>query len=254
MTVAVSAHRGGGEAAPPGTWEAYEHALALGADYVELDVRRTRDGELVTFHDARVGKDGPFVRDLTRSELCGYAGREVPGVRELLTLMSGRTHGHIDVKDVGYEVQAVEIAGEALGESAFVVTSGDAVISTVKRAFPRVRCALALGGGIFRSHLSELYPARRMLACGADSFAVHHRIADLTVLRVCARFQVSAMVYTVNDPAKMRRYLRDARVSVLVTDRPGHALTLRATPTPTPLRPSTPFHPTPEPVGQDSAA
>lgn len=239
MTVAVSAHQGGSEAAPPGTWEAYEHALALGADYVELDIRRTRDGELVAFHDARVGKGGPWVRDLTRSELSARAGREVPGVRELLALMSGRALGHIDVKEAGYETQIIEATGEALGEDAFVITSGDPVIDAIKQAFPRVRCALALGGGLFRSRSGELYPARRMHACGADSFAVHHRLADLTVLRVCARFQVSAMVYTVNDTGRMRRYLRDDRVAVLVTDRPGHALALREnlTPATIPLRP-----------------
>jgi glycerophosphoryl diester phosphodiesterase len=229
MTVAVSAHQGGSEAAPGGTWEAYEHALAVGADYVELDVRRTLDGELVNFHDARVGKDGPWVRDLTRSELSASAGYEVPGVRELLGLMAGRARGHIDVKEPGYETQTVELAGEALGEDSFVITSGDLVVGTVKRAFPQVRCALALGGGLFTSRLSELYPARRMRACGADSLAVHHRLADLTILRVCARFRINAMVYTVNDPVKMRRYLLDERVTVLVTDRPAHAIALRAT-------------------------
>jgi len=230
MRVAVSAHQGGSEAAPPGTWAAYEHALAIGVDYMEFDVRRTRDGELVAFHDARVGKDGPWVRDVTRTELCAASGRDVPGVRELLALLAGRARAHIDVKEPGYEAQTVELAGEALGEDCFVITSGDLVVGTVKRAFPQVRCALALGGSLFTSRLNELYPARRMRACGADSLAVHHRLADLTVLRVCARLRINAMVYTVNDPAKMRRFLLDERVTVLVTDRPAHALELRATP------------------------
>ena len=40
-TAAISAHRGGREAARPGTLEAYRHALAAGAEYAESDVRRT---------------------------------------------------------------------------------------------------------------------------------------------------------------------------------------------------------------------
>ena len=55
----VIAHRGAsGRAAPSApaenTLEAFEAAIALGADMIELDVRRTRDGHLVVFHDARV--------------------------------------------------------------------------------------------------------------------------------------------------------------------------------------------------------
>ena len=55
----VIAHRGAwGPAAPSApaenTLEAFEAAIALGADMIELDVRRTRDGRLVVFHDARV--------------------------------------------------------------------------------------------------------------------------------------------------------------------------------------------------------
>src|SRR5580692_12642938 len=39
---AISAHRGGSEHGPGGTYEAYRNALAIGADYVEFDVRQTR--------------------------------------------------------------------------------------------------------------------------------------------------------------------------------------------------------------------
>ena len=52
----IIAHRGAwGTAAPSApaenTLEAFEAAIALGADMIELDVRRTRDGHLIVFHD-----------------------------------------------------------------------------------------------------------------------------------------------------------------------------------------------------------
>jgi glycerophosphoryl diester phosphodiesterase len=235
MSVAVSAHQGGRETAPSGTWAAYENALEIGADYIEFDVRRTRDGELVAFHDSRVGRGGPWVRDLTRSQLCARVGHEVPGVPELMRLMAGRAQGHVDIKEPGYETETVELACETFGEGAFVVTSEDVVVSSVKRDFPKVRCALAIGSGLFegqasrmvQTRYSELYPRRRMLACGADSVAVQHRYAALTVLRMCEREQFDAMVWTVNDAARIRRFLRDDRVAVLVTDRPRHAMRVR---------------------------
>jgi glycerophosphoryl diester phosphodiesterase len=55
----VIAHRGAWGIAVPNspaenTLEAFEAAIALGVDMIELDVRRTSDGQLVVFHDARV--------------------------------------------------------------------------------------------------------------------------------------------------------------------------------------------------------
>ena len=47
----VVAHRGGGGLAPENTMAAFHLALKVGADAIELDVRLTRDGHVVVFHD-----------------------------------------------------------------------------------------------------------------------------------------------------------------------------------------------------------
>ena len=49
---AVIAHRGASWDAPESTRPAFELARAVGADYIEADIQRTADGELVAFHDA----------------------------------------------------------------------------------------------------------------------------------------------------------------------------------------------------------
>ena len=49
---AVIAHRGASWDAPESTRPAFELARAVGADYLEADIQRTADGELVVFHDA----------------------------------------------------------------------------------------------------------------------------------------------------------------------------------------------------------
>jgi glycerophosphoryl diester phosphodiesterase len=46
------AHRGGSLLAPENTFAAFERAAALGADVIETDVRLSRDGEVMIFHDA----------------------------------------------------------------------------------------------------------------------------------------------------------------------------------------------------------
>lgn len=46
------AHRGGAAYAPENTLEACRHGIRLGADFLEVDVRRTQDGKLVLMHDS----------------------------------------------------------------------------------------------------------------------------------------------------------------------------------------------------------
>lgn len=48
------AHRGGAALAPENTFAAFDNAVKLGADALELDARLTRDGEVVVIHDASV--------------------------------------------------------------------------------------------------------------------------------------------------------------------------------------------------------
>ena len=64
----VLAHRGARRRAPENTLEAYAVARDLGADGVELDVRRTRDGALVLHHDPGPA-EGPVLATLDHAEV-----------------------------------------------------------------------------------------------------------------------------------------------------------------------------------------
>jgi len=64
----VYAHRGDRSRAPDNTLEAYLLAVEAGADGIELDVRRTRDGELIMSHDDRYPGFPPFV-EMTLAEV-----------------------------------------------------------------------------------------------------------------------------------------------------------------------------------------
>jgi glycerophosphoryl diester phosphodiesterase len=76
MTMII-AHRGGAGLRPENTLAACAHALALGADGLEIDVRLSRDGEVVVFHDT--APDPAHVRREGGARLSGASRR----VREL---------------------------------------------------------------------------------------------------------------------------------------------------------------------------
>ena len=68
----VFAHRGGSGLAPENTIAAFDTALALGADGLELDVRLSRDGVVVVHHDASLDRTTDVRGDvsaLTAAEL-----------------------------------------------------------------------------------------------------------------------------------------------------------------------------------------
>ncbi|MEU3851803.1 glycerophosphodiester phosphodiesterase family protein [Streptomyces sp. NPDC029554] len=239
---AVCAHRGGSERAGAATWEAYEDALESGAEYVEFDIRRTGDGVLVVHHDPRVGPAGPPLSALGHAELNERAGYDVPVVDDVMALIAGKLVAHLDLKEAGYEREVIDRAVALLGEDGLVVTTlEDRSVAAVTRSHPRVRTALSLGrdrgelalARLPGTRLSELFPARRIRACGAHGVAVHHRLARANVLREASRSGLFTMVWTVNDDPLMRAFLAHPRVDVLVTDRPRRAVALRGPVTPT---------------------
>ena len=232
---AISAHRGGGESAPAGTYEAYRSALGTGAEFVEFDVRRTADGQLVSYHGART-RTGRRVGSVTYGELCKQAGHRVPLVTEIMQLLAGRAAGHLDLKETADVAAVVGQALGLLGPGGFVVTTrAAAVAAAIRGAFPEVPVALSLGGDVAeRARLAWAWarsPGFTRLGgvsgCGAGWVAVHCRVADDGLLGDCRRRGIRTMVWTVNGDRELARWLAHPGVDVVVTDRPVHAAAIR---------------------------
>lgn len=83
MTVVI-AHRGASKDHEENTISAFQGALKQGADWVEFDVRRTSDHELVIHHDAAL-KDGRFVNETRLDEL----PKSVPRLKTALEACAG---------------------------------------------------------------------------------------------------------------------------------------------------------------------
>jgi glycerophosphoryl diester phosphodiesterase len=233
---AISAHRGGSEHGPGGTYEAYRNALAIGADYVEFDVRQTRDGILVAWHEERVrrGLRGRPVAAVGYSRLCQLAGFEVPRVAEVMRLLAGRARAHVDLKETGCATAVTRLGLEMLGPAGMLVTTGDrGALAAVKRECPAVPTGLTIGsGGLGRAlRLPARGPAlsRAELArAGMPDWAViHRRLARAEVLARYQRQGIRTMVWTVNADGDLARWVAAPGVDALVTDRPSRAIFLR---------------------------
>jgi glycerophosphoryl diester phosphodiesterase len=234
MAALISAHRGGSAADGVPAADRYRHAIELGVDFVEFDVRKTRDGVMVIYHDDRTGS-GRAVRDLTHRELAEELGPEALTFDELLDVAAGRVGLHLDLKEAGYEAEVVRAALDRSPLDELVITSGDAVIRTIKERFPDVRAGLSIGEDInglspwlkLNVRLSELFPRGRLERSHADFLAAQRQLAGLTALRFCERHSIPAWVWTVDDEPGIARFLADPRVTTLITNRPDIAMRLR---------------------------
>jgi glycerophosphoryl diester phosphodiesterase len=234
MKPLISAHQGGRPVEGESAADRYRHAIALGVDYVEFDVRRTRDGMTVIHHDDWT-KSGRAIRTHAYSELTDELGAEALTLDELLDIASGHVGLHLDLKEPGYEAEIAHRMLDRCPVDEFVITSGVEEIRAIKEAFPRVRAGLSIGDDLtgvrpwlkLRHRLSELFPSPRIERSRADFIAVHQDLAVLSALMYCERHHIPAWVWTVDDERSMARFLSDRRVTALITNRPDIAVRLR---------------------------
>ena len=122
----VISHRGNHVAAQENTLAAFQNAINVGADYVEIDLRTSKDSQLVIMHDATVNRmtNGiGKVSDLTWAELKQlkvieknhpeWPEQSIPLFSEVLKLCKGKINIYLDFKnaDVNASYQALKKAG-----------------------------------------------------------------------------------------------------------------------------------------------
>ncbi|MGO9463645.1 MAG: glycerophosphodiester phosphodiesterase [Isosphaeraceae bacterium] len=161
----VMAHRGAMRQAPENSADAIERAIADTVEWVEVDVRRTRDGHHVLFHDSRLERttDGQgLVRDHTLAEICAldagtkfarrFAGRRVLTLSEALELARGRVNLYLDCKDVDPALLAREVTAAKMERQVVIYddpkalqavrAAGGAVLALMTKWRPRFGIAI----------------------------------------------------------------------------------------------------------------
>ncbi len=125
---AIVAHRGAWHGAPENSLASIERAIAVGADIVEIDVRKSADGELFLMHDDTLLRMAGIDRDaetFTMSELQAIALREddggesraisdqrIPTLKQVFEAIRGRIFADLDLKDRGLFSEVAACARE----------------------------------------------------------------------------------------------------------------------------------------------
>jgi glycerophosphoryl diester phosphodiesterase len=230
----VVAHRGVATGAAENTLEAFTNAIAVGADMIEFDVRRTRDGELIAFHDAHVG--GVPIGGLTRDEIQSAAGLRPPLFAEVLAACAGKIRLDVELKEDGYVPEAMAALRAGLATAGAdvagqVVTSFlPAVVAQAKEAFPEVKTGLLVGTDApfyqLGDHYRHLFPTGLARRARADYLAPHYKLARYGVVARAASAGLPCLLWTVNDDADIARFASDPRVAAIITDHAASALAI----------------------------
>jgi len=240
------AHRGGSLLAPENTLAAVDRAAALGADAIETDVRLTRDGAVVLFHDqdtSRLLGTAGTVEERSLAELqrldagacftpdgasfpCRGRGLAVPTLAEALERHPGMRF-NVDAKSEDPELARAlaEVVAAARAEDRVCLGSFlDAQAERLGALLPR--CARFLPQQAAACHVAAARAGAPANSCpgGYDLADLPHRLGQVVVVdaAVVAHFHglgIPVHVWTVDEEAEMRELLT-LGVDGIVTDRP----------------------------------
>jgi glycerophosphoryl diester phosphodiesterase len=199
----VIAHRGASWERPENTLPAFERAIELGADFVELDVHASAAGELVVCHDPPGAKTG------------------LPALGEVLDLCRGRIGVMVELKSP-YRYRRHDVVPRTLAlldDEAVVVCFEPGALKAVRALRPRLRTI---------QHVAFV-PMRLAAARGCWGAGLEDRRVRQRTLARAARLGLGTFVYTVNEPARILE-LAALGVTGLFTDRPELALAALARP------------------------
>jgi len=240
----IVAHRGASASAPENTLAAFQRAIDDGADAIELDVRFSKDRELMVFHDSRLeGKSSGlgYARDATRDELSSLRivqgrGRRVtretiPTLSEVFELCGGRVGLNVEIKTDRTGRREAEIVDRCcalikkynLKRSVLVTSFHHRFIKHLKRHYP------GIPGGLL------VHPLKHT-ARASIRLAVQLRIEYLIFGRVTLRNFVVRKAherhllvgeFTVNTARRFERALRYG-VDAVITNDPAQMKTLMA--------------------------
>ena len=228
----VMAHRGASGHYPENTLAAIQGAIDAGAQYVEIDVQETVDGEIVVIHDSDLKKVGgvPLVvgentlQQLSYTDIgswfdLSFSDQRIPTLREVLALCKDRIRVNIELKYYGHEKRLERSVADIVDEAGMA----DQVIAMSlslpgAREMKRIRPNWKVGllSSVAVGDLSKL---------DVDFLALNARFASRALVRRVHERGKEIMVWTVNDALGIAT-MAGRGVDAIITDQPALAVSL----------------------------
>ncbi len=246
---AIQGHRGASGLAPENTLAAFQKAIELGADGMEMDLQLTRDGAVVVIHDDtldRTTNGHGRVTDLTLAEVRqadaggkfgrAFCGERVPTLGEVIALVKAGENDRVrlnleikfgegrDGKPEGIEAAILAILRQGgFLDRVSVQSFYHPSVAKLKGMEPRIPAGLLVGE---RQHPPD--PVALVRQYRADYYAPHHRSVTSGLVAALHQARIPVVVWTVNEAEEMTRLIAMGVGSLpgdaIISDRPDRLL------------------------------
>ncbi|MDT3493306.1 glycerophosphodiester phosphodiesterase [Bacillus toyonensis] len=221
----IMAHRGYISKGVENTKEAVQGAIDAKADYAEIDVLQTKDGELAVIHDLklkRLANANVHVSDLTMNELRqltlsqdGFSG-QISTLDEIIKLAKGKIKLNIEVKLHGGEKDFVNKVLKTIKDNEF---EKQCVIQTLH--YPLIKEFKRANSDIKVGYI--LYASRANLKnVKADFYVAEEYMLNKKLVKEARKLNKPIYVWTVNDMESLKAYYK-LNVDGIITDYPEDA-------------------------------
>uniref|UniRef100_Q01R14 Glycerophosphoryl diester phosphodiesterase n=1 Tax=Solibacter usitatus (strain Ellin6076) TaxID=234267 RepID=Q01R14_SOLUE len=229
--VVAIAHRGEHLHHPENTMPAFEEAVHLGADFIEVDVRTTADGKLVLSHDANVDRctnGNGEVAKMTFEEIRAldaggkmgpeFKGTKVPTFDEVLNYARGKINIYVDVKQVAAKELVAHIVDHGMADH--VVIYSGRLSKDIQQINPKLKIMPeSVNIDLVQRIVSELHP--KVIAFGASDWKPEIiKLAKDSGAELYVDRQGSDHGVPTDNPAGWQAAI-DAGADGIQTDRPG---------------------------------
>ncbi|OIR21925.1 MAG: hypothetical protein BET99_05480 [Marine Group III euryarchaeote CG-Epi2] len=229
MVTKIISHRGRtSKNSEDNTLKAVNDAINLKIDMVEVDVRRTKDFQVICFHDPVL--NGMALKDMTYSEILEF-NPNIPTLEQVLLLSRDKIEVDIEFKEHGYEKEVIPMILDYFVHEKFIVKSFNMdVVKKVKEIDEKIKVGMLLGSEISFSQLLEVVYESLFLykfnESGADFISPYYKLYEAGWINRFVSQGIPIQVWTVNDQDLLKTLIHQDIYSV-VTDTPEMAQKIR---------------------------
>jgi glycerophosphoryl diester phosphodiesterase len=198
-------HRGARAYEPENTLRSFKYAIDLGVDAVELDVRRTKDNELVVIHNADVDKTtggSGSVNELTLEEikkLVTDKGEQIPTLAEVLDFVGKQVKVLVELKETGVEEQVLALVRKkGLTDNVVIISFNEDALRKVRELDDKVATGL-----IYVRHKN---PIQAALDLKAEYLLPLYRFTHSSNVKKAHEAGLKVIVWTINNKEEVDKY------------------------------------------------
>ena len=219
-------HRGARAYAPENTLASFKKALEIGVDAVELDVRKTKDNQLVVIHDAdvkRTTNGEGLVSELTLKEIKSFSaeeGEKIPTLEETLDFLDKKVKVFVELKETGIEEQVLSIVHAKSLEKNVIITSFlEDALKKVRELDKDIETGL-----IYAKHKN---PIKAALELKANYLFALYRFTHTANVQKAHENGLKVIVWTINSPEEVEEYAKKG-VDGIASDKPDILMSVNA--------------------------